>query len=320
MPEDKNPRIKTEEMWRVQCHKCCVAPRGSHALQPKASDISTARLVSLPQPRARATSLSSTLQLSSLCYLETDSQLVVMAKTRSKRTTKKQAAAAAAAPAPEPEPPVAEPAAQEETPIVVDEPAAASVEVPAAEVVKEVPATEKPVESEEQEMVVDSQAQEEAVAKEAEKEEESQGPKLTLEERKAKIQQLRAKMVRLLCHSISTTTLILTRVFRRPFCHTLQRSSTIANRADVIEESEKAKMSVRDAARLEKQRKLAEVLRSKADAEERGEDVERLKNWEWTIEENDEWEKKLARKQRRADFEFHGASLCLPLRELGSRY
>jgi len=29
------------------------------------------------------------------------------------------------------------------------------------------------------------------------------------------------------------------------------------------------------------------------------------KNWEYTIEENDEWEKKLARKKRRADFEFH---------------
>lgn len=49
------------------------------------------------------------------------------------------------------------------------------------------------------------------------------------------------------------------------------------------------------------------MLRTKADAEERGEDVERAKNWEWTIEENDEWEKKLARKARRADFEFHGA-------------
>jgi pre-mRNA-splicing factor SYF2 len=48
------------------------------------------------------------------------------------------------------------------------------------------------------------------------------------------------------------------------------------------------------------------VLRQKADAEERGEDVERQKNWEWTIEENDNWEKKLARKSRRADFEFHG--------------
>lgn len=39
--------------------------------------------------------------------------------------------------------------------------------------------------------------------------------------------------------------------------------------------------------------------------------MERDKNWEWTIEENEEWEKKLARKARRADFEFHGAMLCL---------
>lgn len=35
--------------------------------------------------------------------------------------------------------------------------------------------------------------------------------------------------------------------------------------------------------------------------------MERQKNWEYTIEENDEWEKKLARKKRRADFEFHGS-------------
>jgi pre-mRNA-splicing factor SYF2 len=75
----------------------------------------------------------------------------------------------------------------------------------------------------------------------------------------------------------------------------------------VIEESSRIKSAARDLARLEKQRKLAEILRLKADAEERGEDVERQKNWEWTIEENEEWEKKLARKARRADFEFHGA-------------
>jgi pre-mRNA-splicing factor SYF2 len=48
----------------------------------------------------------------------------------------------------------------------------------------------------------------------------------------------------------------------------------------------------------------------KADAEERGEDVERAKNWEYTIEENDAWEKKQARKARRADFEFHGELPC----------
>ena len=74
----------------------------------------------------------------------------------------------------------------------------------------------------------------------------------------------------------------------------------------MIEESSRTKNTVRDLVRLEKQRKLAEMLRLRADAEERGEDVERQKNWEWTVEENEEWEKKLARKARRADFEFHG--------------
>lgn len=57
---------------------------------------------------------------------------------------------------------------------------------------------------------------------------------------------------------------------------------------------------------MERQRKLAETLRQKADAEDRGEDIERQKNWEYTIEENDEWEKKQARKARRADFSFNG--------------
>ncbi|KAI9065184.1 SYF2-domain-containing protein [Trametes sanguinea] len=83
------------------------------------------------------------------------------------------------------------------------------------------------------------------------------------------------------------------------------RSSVQANRASVIEESAKAKITAREQARLERQRKLAETLRQKADAEDRGDDIERQKNWEYTIEENDEWEKKLARKARRADFSFN---------------
>jgi pre-mRNA-splicing factor SYF2 len=107
---------------------------------------------------------------------------------------------------------------------------------------------------------------------------------------------------------------------RRLNCTTCdsQHSSTLANRASLIEESAKAKLTARDAARLEKQRKLAEVLRTKADAEERGEDVEAAKNWEWTIEENDLWERKKARKARRADFEFHGEVFSLPDTLLGS--
>ncbi|OAX34260.1 mRNA splicing factor SYF2 [Rhizopogon vinicolor AM-OR11-026] len=100
---------------------------------------------------------------------------------------------------------------------------------------------------------------------------------MTMDARKAKMEELRAKM----------------------------RSSTKANRTSLIEESARAKMTARDAARLERQRKLAETLRTQAEAEERGEDVERQKNWEWTIEENENWEKKKARKARRADYEFH---------------
>jgi len=101
--------------------------------------------------------------------------------------------------------------------------------------------------------------------------------RMTMEERKAKLAEIRKKMA----------------------------ASSKANRASLVDEAAKAKVTSRDAARLERQRKLAETLRLKADAEERGEDVERQKNWEYTIEENDEWEKKLARKKRRADFEFH---------------
>ncbi|KIP09956.1 hypothetical protein PHLGIDRAFT_85904 [Phlebiopsis gigantea 11061_1 CR5-6] len=83
------------------------------------------------------------------------------------------------------------------------------------------------------------------------------------------------------------------------------RASALENRRQVVEESTKAKVTAREAARVERQRKLAETLRLKADAEERGDDVERQKNWEYTIEENDEWESKQARKARRADFEFN---------------
>ncbi|KZO95271.1 SYF2-domain-containing protein [Calocera viscosa TUFC12733] len=85
------------------------------------------------------------------------------------------------------------------------------------------------------------------------------------------------------------------------------RDTLQANRKDLVAEHAKQKTSVRELQRLEKKRKLAEVLREKADAEERGEDAERRKNWEWSIEENEEWEKKLERKKKRADFTFNNS-------------
>ncbi|KAF8693975.1 hypothetical protein AX14_002227 [Amanita brunnescens Koide BX004] len=106
---------------------------------------------------------------------------------------------------------------------------------------------------------------------------ENSGKPMTMEERKAKLARLRQKFA----------------------------TSSRENRQSLIEETTKARLTARETARLERQRKLAETLRQKVEAEERGENIERAKNWEWTIEENEEWEKKLARKKRRADYEFH---------------
>jgi pre-mRNA-splicing factor SYF2 len=131
--------------------------------------------------------------------------------------------------------------------------------------------------------------------------ESSTGGKSTIEERAARMEALRAKMVciKLIFSQMLTPTKIDLLV--------PQRESTAANRKDLIAEHNKAKFNAKEAARLEKQRRLAETLRESMDAEERGEDMERRKNWEYSIEENDEWEKRKARKERRADFQFHGA-------------
>ncbi|KLO06744.1 SYF2-domain-containing protein [Schizopora paradoxa] len=138
-------------------------------------------------------------------------------------------------------------------------------------VVKDKPATMEVVEE-----VVEEQKEETPAATE-EKEGEAQAPAMTMEDRKKKLDLLRKRM----------------------------QDSARQNRTAVIEESTKLKTSAREQARREKQMKLAEVLRTKAEAEERGEDLDRKKNWEYTIEENDEWEKKKRRKERNADFEFH---------------
>ncbi|KAL1748299.1 SYF2 splicing factor-domain-containing protein [Schizophyllum fasciatum] len=77
-----------------------------------------------------------------------------------------------------------------------------------------------------------------------------------------------------------------------------------ANLKSLQESTQQTRQTARDEKRLERQRKLVEELRLKADASD-PEDVERAKNWSYSIEENDEWEKKLRRKRRRAEYEFN---------------
>ncbi|CDZ97174.1 Cyclin D-interacting protein GCIP [Phaffia rhodozyma] len=92
---------------------------------------------------------------------------------------------------------------------------------------------------------------------------------LTMEERQQKMRELRKKM----------------------------NASTAANRKDLITEHQRNKTTARELASLEKKRRLAETLREQADAEELGEDTERNKNWSYSIEDNDRWEKKLEEKR-----------------------
>jgi len=84
-----------------------------------------------------------------------------------------------------------------------------------------------------------------------------------------------------------------------------QNQSTAANRRDLIADHQKSKVTAKELARLEKQRKLAQTLRLKAEAEEDGVDMERKKNWEWSIEENERWQAKMDEQKAKADSSFH---------------
>ncbi|OWZ65828.1 hypothetical protein AYX14_03229 [Cryptococcus neoformans] len=83
--------------------------------------------------------------------------------------------------------------------------------------------------------------------------------------------------------------------------------SAAQNRRDLVEDHQKAQVTAKELARLEKQRKLAQTLRLKAEAEENGEDIERKKNWEWTIEDNERWQAKLEEQKVKQDTHFHNA-------------
>ncbi|TNY22509.1 SYF2 splicing factor-domain-containing protein [Rhodotorula diobovata] len=136
-------------------------------------------------------------------------------------------------------------------------------------------------EQEQQEQI----AQEDAAAAEAGGDEEQQpaqaGPSsgATMEDRMAKMKELRQRM----------------------------GESARANRQDVIAELNTQRASARTLARLERKRAQAEAMGQKERAVETGEDLERTKNWEYSIEDNERWDKKQARKARRADQGFTGA-------------
>ncbi|GAA5931530.1 Syf2p [Sporobolomyces koalae] len=76
------------------------------------------------------------------------------------------------------------------------------------------------------------------------------------------------------------------------------------NRQDVISEMAVQRASAKALAKLERKKLQVEAMGEKQRAQEEGEDLERKKNWEYTIEDSEKWEKKVARKERRSGFEF----------------
>ena len=86
----------------------------------------------------------------------------------------------------------------------------------------------------------------------------------------------------------------------------LQNESAKANRQDLIAEANQRRDSQRNLAKLERKRKQVEAMGEKQDALETGEDLERKRAWDYSIEDNEKWDKKLARKGRRGDFSFTG--------------
>lgn len=87
---------------------------------------------------------------------------------------------------------------------------------------------------------------------------------------------------------------------------TIQNKSTADNRRDLIADHQKSKVTAKELQRLEKQRRLAQMLRTKAEAEENGEDLERRNAWKWSIEQNERWEKKQEESAERGDATFNG--------------
>jgi len=78
-------------------------------------------------------------------------------------------------------------------------------------------------------------------------------------------------------------------------------ASTKANHAEVIAEHKRMKLNPAHLSKLERKKVEAEMKLAKVDAEDAGDDFERKRAWDWTMEEAEAWDRRLAEKQRNRD-------------------
>ncbi|RDW39341.1 Pre-mRNA-splicing factor SYF2 [Yarrowia lipolytica] len=75
--------------------------------------------------------------------------------------------------------------------------------------------------------------------------------------------------------------------------------SSTSNRKALFEEDKDLKVNKRADALLERKQQEAEFELEKLQAEERGEDFDRKRAWDWTVKETEEWKEKKERKRER---------------------
>lgn len=104
--------------------------------------------------------------------------------------------------------------------------------------------------------------------------------------------------------SPATTDVMQSRVEKLQELRKRMEQSSRANRKDVIAEANRSHVSAKEIARLERKKAQAIALGQKAEAAEAGEDLERKRAWQYSIEDNERWDKKLKQKASRGNHEF----------------
>jgi pre-mRNA-splicing factor SYF2 len=101
--------------------------------------------------------------------------------------------------------------------------------------------------------------------------------------------------------STSTSSTPLSREERFKALRSKLVASTKANHAEVIAEHKRMKIDPVSLSKLEHKKADAELKLSKQDAEEAGDDFERKRAWDWTMEESEKWDRRLAQKAQNRD-------------------
>jgi pre-mRNA-splicing factor SYF2 len=78
-------------------------------------------------------------------------------------------------------------------------------------------------------------------------------------------------------------------------------ASIKANHAEVIAEHKRMKLNPQQLTKLDRKKAEAEIKLAKQDAEDAGDDFERKRAWDWTMEESLAWDRRLAEKQQNRD-------------------